>query len=180
MRPNWFLALPVPADGWFPERLPPPPIGVRLFAPEDLHCTLAFLGAVEAEDARRAFAVLRECWPTETYELRLGRGRLLGVSALALLFHPEDRAPLEAAIAAHRPACLAAAGVRPEDRPPLAHSTLGRYSRRAPGPGRRAAREWIHSVDLASMRLRLGPPALYTWAKNRRERLFRRVDGIER
>ena len=51
---NWFIAFPVSTEGLL-ERLEPPPPRVRLFAAEDLHVTLAFLGPVGEDAARRAF-----------------------------------------------------------------------------------------------------------------------------
>jgi 2'-5' RNA ligase len=53
--PNWFIALPVSPLGWFERLVPPPPAGFRAFHPDDLHLTIAFLGAVDDATASRGW-----------------------------------------------------------------------------------------------------------------------------
>ena len=53
MQPNWFIATPIAPGRWF-DRVSAPPSGIRRFHPEDLHATVAFLGAVREEAARAA------------------------------------------------------------------------------------------------------------------------------
>ncbi len=71
MRPNWFVALQVPPLDWFDRLVPPPPEGCRHFHRDDLHLTLAFLGAVDEDAARAGFAALR--WPLGPQQVTLGR-----------------------------------------------------------------------------------------------------------
>ena len=67
MRPNWFVGLPIDPGDWL-EAMPAPPASVRVFGPGDLHATVAFLGGVDADAARRAFA-LADRWPTGPLEV---------------------------------------------------------------------------------------------------------------
>ncbi len=172
-RPNWFIALPVAAGPWL-EALSPAPPEVRLFAASDLHATVAFLGGVQERAARRAFA-LAPSWPTGPLGVRLGGVRGLGArrkpSALSALLEANAERVADG-IAAVRAPMLAAAGARPDDRPPLPHVTLARIGRRADARQRRAALDWAEALDLGSPRVRLDRLALYTWAPDRRERLF--------
>jgi 2'-5' RNA ligase len=173
MRPNWFVGLPVPARAWF-EALPPPPSQVRVFAATDLHVTVAFLGGVDEGAAHRAF-VLATRWPTGPIDVRLGRLRALGnrrrPSALSATF-AEGAELVASGISAVRDPMLAAAGARPDRRPPLPHVTLARIARGASASERRAALAWAEALELRAPRLLLDRIALYTWAADRRERLF--------
>lgn len=167
MAANWFVALPVPAGGWL-ETLQPPP-GVRLFAPEDLHLTLAFLGAVSAERARAAFACA-ETLPLQPLEIGLGQVVPLGSrrrpSAFSALLE-QGRAEVERAIAAIRDALCDAAGAPRDARPPLAHITLARPVRAATPQQLQAARAWASSLSLTRARAWLSRVALFTWSRER-------------
>ena len=174
---NWFVAMPIDASGWF-RRVTTPPPGVRLFAPEDLHLTLAFLGAVAEAAARSAFAAAHAL-PLTRSEVALGpvvpmgsRQRFTALSAR--LSHGEG--PLAAAMTAVRDQVCDAAGARRETRPALPHLTLARPARRATREQRAHALAWAEGLDLGAPRVRVEAVALYTWAANRRERLFTIVD----
>ena len=177
MRPNWFLALPVPAHPWYAERVPDPPAGLRRFVAEDLHLTVAFLGACGEEAARRAWARVGE-WQQAPAPIVLGpvapMGRPQRYSALSIL-SARGGAPLEAEIERLREPWLVAAGARPEHRPPRAHVTIARPGRRASDVERAAGLAWAAQLDLSGVELRLDSLALYSWAEDRRERLFRVV-----
>src|ERR1700754_2838927 len=43
-RPNWFVALPVPAEAWLQEIADLAPDEVKIFIPGDVHLTVAFFG----------------------------------------------------------------------------------------------------------------------------------------
>ena len=184
-RPNYFIGLPVPAEGWF-EALPRPGPGVRAFAASDLHATVAFLGRVDEPRARAAFDWAGR-WPTGPLGIRLGQVRPMGhprrASALSAMVHPaappcegeDPEPPLERAMRALRGPMLEAAGARPDDRPPLPHVTLARITRRATREERRAALSWAAQLDLGSPSLLLDRIALYTWSSDRRSALFRIV-----
>lgn len=174
--PNWFIGWPFEAD----VPLEPVPDRVRGFAPEDRHVTLAFLGPCGPDRAAAAWAIARAC-PIAKRTVTLGSLTLLGnprqPSAIAALLDA-GRAEVEAEMAAHRGALLAAAEARPDDRPPKAHVTLARIQRKASPVQRRQAADWA-----AAQRPRPGPGvgaelaalALYTWSEDRRTRLFRVV-----
>jgi len=173
-RPNWFVAWPVDPGRWF-ERLPAPPAETRLFAPVDLHLTVAFFGAVEESAARAAFAAVRG-WPAGASSVRLGPVRAFGSkrrpSALSAV-PTEGAREVAHSIGAVRDALLEIAGARPDRRPPRPHVTLARISRRASADQRRAALDWAEALDLGGPEIRLDRVALYTWAHDRRTALFR-------
>ncbi|MEM7403972.1 MAG: hypothetical protein AAF458_01705 [Pseudomonadota bacterium] len=177
MRPNWFIALRCQVDTWYSEMLAStlPPPRVRTFSPDDLHLTVAFLGAVEAHVAEQAFRGASS-WPTGALEVSLDVVRPLGpkrrFSALSATLDT-GRAEVEEGMAACTNAMRTAAGLGPESRPPLAHMTIARPERRASARERGLALQWAAALPVAGQTVRIGELALYTWAEDRRHRLFR-------
>jgi hypothetical protein len=45
MQPNWFVGFPLKAGPWFTGLVADVPSGIRVLHPQDLHLTVAFLGA---------------------------------------------------------------------------------------------------------------------------------------
>jgi 2'-5' RNA ligase len=180
---NWFLAFPIDPTPWF-DSLPPPPPGIRRFHPLDLHATIAFLGPVGEARALAAW----EHFPWDLgaalpREVALGEGVPLGrpgvhaYSALsALLVEGPARVAVESMIGAARAIAFAQAGVPPEreSHPPLAHVTLARPTRKATLDDRAAGLAWLEALALATrdITVRFDRVALYTWAHDRKERLF--------
>ncbi len=170
---SWFFGLPV--DGAFmATRVPEVPPGFRRFHPEDLHLTVAFLGACGEEAARRALAVLERALssPRPPIEASLGEVVPMGdpraYSALSALLL-EGRAETEALIGALRDPLADAAGARRETREPKPHLTLARPSRGASEAQRGAGLAWARGLDLGGVRARLDRVALYTWSAERRD-----------
>jgi 2'-5' RNA ligase len=161
-------------------RLPPAPSRVRVFAADDLHLTLCFFGAVQEVDARRAWGGLgrfRSLRPVEgTFERLQPLGNPRKPSALTAIVAEGREAFVEMVLEARAP-LLAEAGAPPDDRPPLPHMTIARIQRRAKGGDRRAALDWLDTVDFAHARFRAIEVALYTWSRDRQARLF---DIVER
>ena len=176
MRANWFIGLPVISDGWF-ARLSPPPPGFRLFAPSDLHFTIAFLGPVDEPAARSAFAAL--VWPLHAIDATLGAVVPMGpparYSALSALL-VEGRGVVEQAIGSSRDAAYEAAEVALDARPAKAHLTLARPQRRASADERARGLVWANDLTLTGTPVRIGAPALFTWAFDRGQTLFRIVE----
>jgi 2'-5' RNA ligase len=174
---NWFIALPVEPGSWF-ARVTTPPAGVRLFHPQDLHITVAFLGQVEEERARRAFAHASS-WPTQSISARLGAvvpmGRAGHPSAFSALLS-EGELETSAGIAAVRDLMADAAQVPREARAVVPHVTVARPKRSAGAAEHRQAAAWARTLALGAPPVSLSAMALYTWAERRAERLFRVVD----
>lgn len=178
MSANWFIALPVTAGPWFDALQPP--AAVRLFGPSDLHVTVAFLGPVREDRALAAFAHAA-LFPLDPRMVRLGPVECLGskrrpsaFSALLL----DGRAEVEAALGAVRERMWEAAEARRDTRPPLAHVTLARPSRRATTAEHRQAMRWATALDLGAPSVRLHSIALYTWSEDRKSTLFRIVSSL--
>jgi len=173
---NWFVAFEVPGeDVWFARRVPPPPPTVRLFHPGDLHATIAFLGAVDEGAARGAFEVAAAGPLPAPFRAGLG--------AVVPMGPPRRWSALSAEVAGGastmgdvitrlRGPTLAAAGARPDDRPPRPHVTIARLARRSSAAERNAAQRWAAGIALEDVDVPIEAIALYTWSEDRRERLF--------
>ena len=176
MKANWFVALPVTAGDWH-ERVGAAPSGVRLFHPEDLHLTVAFLGAVQEEAALRGFAEAAAI-DLAVCEVVLGpivpMGNPRRPSALSARLIAGER-EVAAAITGIRHAISDAAGAPRENRPALPHLTLARPRRTATFAERALAIRWGAAIDLGAPRVTLSSIALYTWSEERKERLFKVV-----
>ena len=164
-------------DGMRPPPAPPP--RVRVFAASDLHVTLGFLGSVGESDARRAWDLIGG-FPS----FRSVTGSFSGVEPLGHPAKPSalcamvdaGRRPLADMIAEARPALLRAAGAPDDTRAPLPHMTVARIQRRASAHERRQALRWAQTIDLRATSFIAPSVALYTWADDRQERLFRIVE----
>lgn len=195
MAPNWFIALPVPADPWFDSRFDPPSPAFRRFQPQDLHLTVAFLGAVEETAARSAFD-----WITTTLDrgprrpwqppLQVTLGPLVPLgnpqrySALSLLLNQGQEAAIALIDQLQNPA-RSIAGLPPETRSPKPHVTVLRPKRRATEADRTQGLAWAETLNhsphptapLASFVLTLDQIALYTWHEVRDDKLFKIVSN---
>jgi 2'-5' RNA ligase len=173
---NWFVALPVDPGAWFEAKVTGAPHGVRVFAPSDLHVTVAFLGPVDEAAAARGWEALS--WGAGAIDATLGAVVGMGSprrpSAYSALFD-RGRPELEAGIAASRDAVYAAAGARPDERPAKAHLTLARPGRSASATDRAAGLRWAEGLSLSGTPVRLDRAALFTWTEERSHGLFRIV-----
>lgn len=174
---NWFIAFVVPHH-WF-HAIERPPVGCALLDGEDLHSTVAFFGRSGEARAHRAFDALEERLGREPFDppmVSLGRVVPMGSprswSALSALLD-EGRQVVESFLLKHRDALADAAGAARDLRPPRAHVTLARLSRRASAVERQAASAWARGLVLEA-RFRLGRIALYTSASESGRR-YRRV-----
>lgn len=135
-RPNWFFGFPI--DGAFLLELPPLPPAIRLFHPEDVHLTLAFLGGCGEEGAMRALAALDQrlavaplrAIPVSLSEVVPMGGSSTSYSALSALLGA-GREEATAALTAHRDLLTDAAGGRREKRAAKPHVTVARPRGRA-------------------------------------------------
>jgi len=180
VHPNWFIGLRV-LGGDFLSRLAAPE-QVRLFAADDLHITVAFLGNVSEQRARDCFACAHD-FPLSALTTQLGavvplgpRRRPSAFSALPLDF----RGAIESAMELSGAALCDQAGVPRQTRPALAHVTLARASRRATPEQVAAASAWASALDLSAAPVRIESIALYTWSLDRTRALFRIVAETSR
>lgn len=171
IKANWFIGFPVAATPWL-DGLEPVPRGARLFAAEDVHLTLVFLGAVGHDAAMRAWELASQlergiCSMTPGPLEPFGNPR----RPSAWSVEPSPRLPeLEAFMGAHRDRLFEAASVAEaarDRRAPRPHATLARPMRSA-GPAEHAAlRAWAERQRVAAVPLEIGRLALYTWAEHR-------------
>ncbi len=184
MKPNWFIGLPL-TDEWVPRALAGVPDGLRTFRGEDIHMTVAFLGAVGDE---RAYDAWRSMTRDEEgaqrhlgspFEVILGRtlpfGQPSQPSSLSVVPTLED-GPAKVFITKHRNRLRLAAGIKPESRSVRPHATIVRIKRRAAPEERRAALDWAVSMPALGQVVTISEVALYTWTENRTEQLFRIVE----
>lgn len=158
---------------------PAPPPRVRLFVRSDLHCTLAFLGSVSEDHARRAWDRLPDLMHFGAVAGSFSEVKPLGSSrkpsALSAMV-ADGHASLSAMIAGGRASLLEVAGAPPDERKPLPHMTVARIQRRASSAEREAAIVWAQSLSLADASFVVSSVALYTWADDRQSRLFQIVE----
>lgn len=172
---NWFIALPFPGGNLPAGEMDALPPHTRRFLPDDLHVTVAFLGAVDRATAVRAWSDAD--WSGESpLCVKTGRRATFGSprrpSAYGLEFD-DPRSELQAFIARWRDRLLAAADRPPEKRAVRPHVTLGRPARR--GGDTIRVREWLATRPDA-MSVTLDRVALYTRSKPGSERRFETVD----
>lgn len=178
-RPNWFLALPMPAvaaPAWLAAAAGAPP-ALRRFPAADLHLTLAFLGPCEPAAALAAWGALA-AMSHPAITIRAAGWRALGAPAAPSAYGvtlAQGHEPLCRLLASWGATALAAAGCPPERRPPLPHLTLLRPPRREAAALRQPMATWMAAAPLPEAPATLTELALYTWAEDRRQRLFRIV-----
>lgn len=176
MRPNWFIALPVAGEWARALRAGGPP--ARWMPPGELHLTLAFLGPVGEVAARAAWATVDPAALPGPFELTLGPlgryGPRRRFSAVAAEPVGAGRAAAIACIEAARDPALAAAGARPDTRPPRPHVTVLRP--RSSEAERAAVSAWVDAPRPPVGAAWVDAVALYTWASDRPRRLFEVVE----
>lgn len=175
--PNWFLAFPLPAAPGWHNAAAGAPAGLCRLHPADLHLTLAFLGPCGEE---RALAAWRAVAALGGGPRRVSAGgwRALGPAARPSAYGLTLAAGAEALTALlgrWGPRALAAAGLPPERRAPLPHITLLRPRRAEAEQWREPMARWMEQAPLPAAGADLVHLALYTWAADRRERLFQPV-----
>lgn len=177
IRPNWFLALPLPEGcGWHEAAAGAPP-GLRRFAPADLHLTVAFLGPCGEGTALQAWRAL-EGLGSPPMRIAAGGWRALGPphqpSAYGLTL-AEGHAALVELLTHWGGQALQAAALPPPSRSPLPHVTLLRPCRREALQWRGPMQDWMASAPLPSQLLTLAELGLWTWSRDRSQRLFELV-----
>jgi 2'-5' RNA ligase len=174
---NWFVGLSVPAGDWFAPLVADAPSTVRVFHPDDLHMTVAFLGHCGEDAARLAWALARDC-RAPAFEVRLAALKPMGnarrPSALSAVISDGHATAVEL-IRSLRDDMIATVDGRPDSREPLPHITVARPSRKVTAAEREAAVLWATQKPAIDTTLKIDTLALYTWSEDRRTRLFRVV-----
>ena len=174
MKANWFIALQ-PSEGInLKTIIQTIPSGLRAFAPEDLHITLAFLGPCTPDEALAAWIMACRTAPFVqqlTPKALQPMGNPKRPSAAALTFDESDN--LIRWMNDHQTRLLQKANRPPAKHPPLPHLTVARPKRRASESTRNSMIRWCHETKINMPDVVCLHMALYTWSHNRRERLFR-------
>ena len=173
--PNWFVGIPVPADGWFEEIVTGFPAGFRRCCADDLHITIAFFGSAGERNALSGWAALR--FPLPPLTVRLGSAIAMGpktrYSALSIeLIRTPSAEELERTIGLHRDVACSAAGAVLDRRPPKPHVTIALPTRHANDDDLIAGVRWASALDFQRREVPLDTIALYTRAKDPRLRRF--------
>ncbi len=177
MTGNWFVGLPIPTEGWFSLLVRDAPASVRVFHPDDVHLTVAFLGRCGEERARLGWA-RTEGYQEPAIAVMLGKLAAMGnprrPSALSVILE-QGFDEVAGLITTLRGTVIEAAGAKPDSRPPRPHITVGRPARKASGRQRRQAIGWALDKAAVAASLTIQRLALYAWSEDRRERQFRIV-----
>ena len=183
MKPNWFIGLPL-SDHWVAGALVGVPSELRTFKGEDIHVTIAFLGAVGEEGAGDAWSLVRRGADELGPPWRLTLGAILPFgdpkrpSSLSVVPTPATSAYTTSFIARYRNPLRVAAGLSEETRSVRPHATIARIKRRAPDALRARSLEWAAGVPALNVDVSVREVALYTWTEDRREQLFRIVERV--
>lgn len=186
---NWFIALPVEQHDWLPTLTQTCPQGIQLFAPDDLHLTISFLGGVTEQAASKAWALLykkRNSLPA------LGPVHLDTLHPMgpkdkysALSFHLKDDVKADDVrgfMRRWRDDLLAEADQPAENRDPLPHITVARPTRGGAGQSEASIRQrgeiWAKSVIPPAEPIIFSSVALFTWSERKGDTLFRIVERI--
>lgn len=174
---NWFVGLIVPSEGWF-DQLDKVPAGARYFHPEDLHIPISFLGAVEEEDARRAWELARRL-TGGPFEFPLGPVEPMGSPRTAQNWGIVPEGPVLALnefLAIYRNDIAQAARARHELRPPNPMIQLASARRKSSPRDRTEIARWAEMADVPAITLTLSEVGLYTWSDDDQNRRFKIVD----
>jgi 2'-5' RNA ligase len=184
MHPNWFVALPIPAD-WLPALQANAPEGLRWFQPTDVHLTIAFLGAMNPDKQQ---AVMEQMQQVVHASIPIRLATMIALpsernfSAVSLKISGGNET-ISQLMEQWRGAFYQAAEARPDTRPPLPHITVARPRRDASFGQRKAILDWVKTYPVPAAELVVDSIAFYTWADDRSRQQFkiivsRRLDAI--
>lgn len=181
MLPNWFVALPVrQTEDLLGALAASAPVEVRLFAPEDTHLTIAFMGAMPKERLSEVLALMQKV-SFEPFRISLAELIPLpsarNVSAFSYKLN-QGYSEVAALIEQWRTPLLAAGGAPPDKRPPLPHMTIGRPMRKLGRQAQTKGITWASSLPPVDFETSIDSIALYTWSEDRRYRQFKIVEEI--
>ena len=178
-RPNWFIAIPIDLGQMYSHVIGRPIKQVRVIRQEDLHLTLAFLGAIEKEAALELWKSL-EISDLKTIFLALGKVGSFGPQEKPSAYGicpaaaNEDLSKLFRHLVSH---VLSVTGIDVGTRRFRPHITFARPKRAPNVDERLQAKEWAFSRDFSLIApMILSKLALYTWNEDRDVKLFRIVD----
>jgi 2'-5' RNA ligase len=173
--PNWFAAIPVELPGdHFASLRSGAPDGLRWFAPEDLHVTIAFFGAFREERVEEVKSAIMSLPPPD---IRVTAGPLLALpsarhfSAVSLSIAGGSGAAA-AWLKRHHEELMSAAGLPPDPRESVPHITIARPLRKAPPRQRRTILNWMRQWQPLPAVFHLHRLALYQGMEDRTERQF--------
>lgn len=175
---NWFVALPASIPRPWAETLQRGvPNGLRWYALEDCHLTVAFFGKYRPERETMIREVMAQMegpeviCHTDGLEL-LPTARRFSAIALKLVAESSSFTDF---IKQWAPRLAEAAGVPADLREPLLHVTLARPQRRNTSREQHAIATWAGAIKVPPMTIELRRAALYRWAEDRTTRQFQIV-----
>lgn len=178
---NWFVAFKVDPGNWYGQLAPLLPQSLKIFHPDDLHMTIAFLGnfneKVNPLDTKKIVEIIRG-FTLEPITLN-SQGIIVLPSekhftAICLDFeNPQENGFLHKnkllldSITILRDRLLEAAGVAPEKRNFLPHVTVARPHRRLSFLQKEILLGELRKIPSMTIPITLKTVALYTWADHR-------------
>ncbi|WP_250632034.1 2'-5' RNA ligase family protein [Rhodoflexus caldus] len=179
MTPNWFVALPVRGTETLLETLAATaPPEVRLFAPEDTHLTIAFMGAMPKERAAEVLKIMQKI-DFEPFQISLANLIPLPSAKHTSAFSyklDQGHWQVVTLMEEWRSALLQAGGAPPDNRPPLPHLTIGRPQRKWGRQGVEQGIRWANNLPPVGFEALIDSVALYTWSDDRRRNQFKIVE----
>ena len=175
MGPNWFVGFPVDPGNWYQKVITNVPAGIKCFHPDDLHITLAFLGAAGPEKSTRAWNEIVKA-NLHAMEITLASMAPFGnpekPSAYAFTLNM-GRTLVTQVMNRYQKRLLILADKGPEKYAPRPHVTIARPPRDATDALRKTGLQWALDVPPPTATLTLDRIALYTWSEDRKTRQFK-------
>ncbi|NND70728.1 MAG: hypothetical protein HKN43_04035 [Rhodothermales bacterium] len=179
--PNWFVGFPVQGDSWCPVSANHVPGSIRLYHPDDLHITMAFLGSVSQRKALKAWKKVTNL-KLEPVTISFNQLKPFGAfstpSAYGLTLDT-GRDSVANTISTHRRKILGAVGKKPRDGRVVPHVTIARPNRRLSKGDVYAIAEWRHEFEIPEVEVNLTEIALYTWAPPQAPQRFRKIETMQ-
>ncbi len=174
MKPNWFIAFPISPGRWHDKVNENIPNSFRVFHPNDLHVTVAFLKKCDELQIENIADILQRI-VIERFIVATDRPLLLpsndNFSVLAVGFS-KGNSLLKKYISKYRTLFSEVAGIEADSRSPFPHCTIARLRYDAMTK-RQSLVKSVNSINIPCEEIIIDRLALYTWNDNRKIMQFK-------
>lgn len=182
MKPNWFIGFCFDDLNWYETVITNAPAGIKTFSRDDLHVTFAFLKQASQEEAMLAWRAATDL------NLNVVPVAFRGIEAFGDKEHPsaygytfaKGNDELSGYLAAHRDQLRGLIGLPPDKyQTPRPHATIGRPEKELSSAERFTVLTELQKLEVPQEVLKISRLGLYTWSKNRSQKLFDIVESVK-